>query len=347
MSVPVIILNISPAMCELVPLLHDRPIWILTAARHDEIDADHPLAAVLPRLDSLEEMSRVRIDRLADSAPLRIAEALLGESLAARRVAKFLAPTSGLPLTVAEGVNLLADEGTLTRLADGGWTQTSERRKTPLPQTLQEIVLRRVAALPTTSRRLLTLAAVIGERFDSELLRTADREHPSVIEAGLEILIERWFVRPILRSWVSHRDRDLVLWSGGARRGRFEFAQRAVRATLYHHIDPARRRNMHRRVAGALSHLHAEDLTPYAGELGQHFAHAGDWPQAAPYLKMAGDAAASAGDSELAARHYARTLQALQHLDKVNALELPELGALRREMEALLKGLAPRRARRR
>jgi hypothetical protein len=104
---------------------------------------------------------------------------------------------------------------------------------------------------------------------------------------------------------------------------------------------------MHRRVAGAISHLHAEDLRPHAGELGQHFAQAGDWPQAAPYLKMAGDAAAWAGDSELAARHYARTLQALQHLDKVNALELPELGALRREMEALLKGLAPRRSRRR
>lgn len=333
-------------LCDLLPLLAERPIWILTAARHDEIDADHPLAAVLPRLDSLEGTSRLRIDRLADSAPLRVAEALLGESAAAKRVAKFLAPTSGLPLTLAEGVNLLADEGTLLPLADGGWNQITERRKTPLPQTLQEIVLRRVAALPTTSRRLLTLAAVIGERFDSELLRTADREHPSVIEAGLEILIERWFVRPSVRSWVSHRERDLVLWSGGVRRGGFEFAQRAVRATVYHHIDPARRRNMHRRVAASLVRLHAEDPSPYAGALGQHFALAGDWPQAAPFLKMAGDAAAFAGDTELAARHYARALQALQHLDRNHDLELPELGALRREMETLLKGLAPRRSRR-
>jgi DNA-binding SARP family transcriptional activator len=334
------------ALADLLPLVADLPIYILTAARYEEIDADHPLASLLPRLDAFEETTRLRIGRLDDGAPLKVAEALVSDPATAKRVAKFLAPTAGLPLTLAEGVNLLADEGTLEPRPDGEGLVMRDRRKTPLPQTLQEIVLRRVAMLPTTSRRLLTLAAVIGERFDSALLQIADREHPAVIEAGLEILIARWFIRPAVTCWVTRRERDLVLWSGGARRGAFEFAQRAVRALVYHHIDPARRRNMHRRIALSIEHLAGGGVPP-AGLLGHHFAQAGDWPRAAPYLKSAGDAAAAAGDNELAAHHYARALQALQHLDRADALELPELGALRREMEGLLSGLAPRRGRRR
>jgi predicted ATPase len=335
------------AIGDLLPLIADRPVYVLLAARHEEIDADHPLATLMPRLDAFEQTSRLRIGRLDDTAPLQVAAALVSDPAAARRVAKFLGPTAGLPLTLAEGVNLLADEGTLDPRPEGEGMALRDGRKTPLPQTLQELVLRRVAMLPTTSRRLLTLAAVIGDRFDSALLQTADREHPAVIEAGLEILIARWFVRPALTSWVNRRERDLVLWSGGARRGAFEFAQRAVRALIYHHIDPARRRAMHRRVALSIEHAHSQTGSLPSGRLGHHFAQAGDWPRAAPYLKSAGDAAAAAGDNELAARHYARALQAIQHLDRAQALELPELGALQREMEGLLSGLAPRRGRRR
>jgi uncharacterized protein HemY len=104
---------------------------------------------------------------------------------------------------------------------------------------------------------------------------------------------------------------------------------------------------MHRRVANSLEHLARGVRTTPPGVIGHHYVQAGDWPQAAPYLKAAGDAAAAAGDTDLAARHYARTLQALHHLDKMQTLELPELAALRREMESLLTGIAPRRVRRR
>ena len=53
-----------------------------------------------------------------------------------------------------------------------------------------------------------------------------------------------------------------------------------------------------------------------------------DWPRAAPYMKLAGDRAAAAGDADLAARHYGRALQALQHLDELHELEQPELKTL-------------------
>ena len=334
------------ALCELLPLIASRPIWILTAARHEEIDADHPLAALLPRLESLAT-SRLRIERLDDGASLRVATALVEDGAAARRLAKLLGPTSGLPLTLAEGVNLLADEGTLTPRPEGSWALSSERRRTPLPQTLQEIVLRRVAFLPTTSRRLITLAAVIGDRFDSALLEIADREHPAVIEAGLEILIARWFIRPVLPSWADHRERDLVLWSGGARRGSFEFAQRAVRATLYHHIDAARRKTMHKRIAQALEQVRPGRPDTQAVALAHHYVQAGDWPRAAPYLKAAGDVASAAGDGDLAARHYTRALQALQHLGRRRAAEPPELGSLKKELESRLAAIGSRRGRRR
>ncbi len=330
----------------LMPLLADRPVWILATARREEIDSDHPLAAALPELESLPGLARLRLEPLDGWAPGRIAQALVGEGAAAQRLADLLAPAGALPLSLAEGVNLLADEGTLALRPEGGWTVAEDRRKTPLARTLKEVVLRRVALLPTTSRRLLALAAVIGDAFDSELLQIADHEHAAVIEAGLEILIARWFIRPAQRSWLDRRQRDLVLWSGGARRGGFEFAQRTVRTILYHHIDLPRRRNMHRRVALAMEQLHAGAPAAVAGLVGHHFAQAGDWPQAAPHLRLAGDQAAAAGDPDLAARHWGRALQALQHLEKTGTFSVsPALERLRDQLEAALAGLAPQRAR--
>jgi predicted ATPase len=326
--------------------VRDRPVWILAAARHEEIDVDHPLGALLPALESLPAVSRLRLEGLDSGAPERIAQALLGEASAARRLGDLLGTVGALPLNLSEGVNLLADEGTLAARPEGGWAIANDRRKTPLPRTLREVVLRRVALLPTTSRRLLTLAAGLGDRFDAEVLQIADREHPAVIEAGLEILIARWFIRPALRSWMSRRERDLVLWSGGARRGGFEFAQRAVRTILYHHIDAPRRRNMHRRAALALEQLHADGLEAVAGVIGHHFAQAGDWPQAVPHLRVAGDQAAAAGDPDLAARHWGRALQALRQLEASGGLQgsaaLEQLGE---RLEAALAARTPRRAR--
>ncbi|MGD2116649.1 MAG: hypothetical protein PVG07_16470, partial [Acidobacteriota bacterium] len=119
-------------------------------------------------------------------------------------------------------------------------------------------------------------------------------------------LLERWLVRLSLGYWAdSRRDRDMVMWAGGARRGTFEFAHGAVHRAVYRTLDPARRRALHRKVAAAL------DAKPAAGVpevLAHHYLEGGAPDRAVPLLLEAAERAALLG-AEPEARH-ARDLAA-------------------------------------
>lgn len=310
-------------LVDVLPLL-EGSIWILTSFRPEEVDADHPLADALPRLTAQGNVRRIALERLDATAVERLASSLTGGEHA--DLAACLGAGGCLPLALAERINLLADEGAIAA-AEGIWVVKRPLGEVQLPSVLQELVLKRVALLPATSRRLLALAAVIGDRFDTELLEAADGEHRAVVEAAIEILVERWLVRPSLRSWVaSRRERDLVLWSGGVRRGIFEFAQRSIRTILYHQLDPTRRRSMHQRVAAALGRRHAAAPAAAAEQLAHHHVQAGDWKEAVPYLKLAGDRASHSHDPAAALQYYDRALRGLEQLEQTAPRQ--ERGAL-------------------
>lgn len=229
------------------------PLWIVAAARSDEISLARLAAARTGAAGG--RVAELDLGPIEPADVERATRALIGEGEAGPVTAALLAASRGHPLALAEAVNLLADEGTLRPASTGGWRLADpEALARGLPAGVEALVDRRVARLPTTSRRLLGLAAVAGDRFDTDTLLEVDREHPAVLEAALGILVERWLVRPFLRSWIARRrDRDVALWKAGARRGPFEFAQRVVRRRVYETIDPRRRRELHLALAGALA----------------------------------------------------------------------------------------------
>jgi predicted ATPase len=138
----------------------------------------------------------------------------------------------------------------------------------------------------------------MGQSFDAQLLQEAADEHVVVVEVGLEILLKRWLIRQFADSWkTSRRERDIVLWAQGARRGSFEFAHKLIRNTVYHELNPLRRQAMHSQVAKALEHLRGE-REPEA--LAYHFVEAGQWERALPHLQRAIDRALSVGAEETA-----------------------------------------------
>ncbi len=293
--------------------LRPGPIWLIGAFRSEETPDDHPLRRALAGAGDSPAMARVALARLDDSALERIAESFV-EAGDVPRLRVFLgASGSGLPLAVAETVNLLADEGVLVPQPSGGWALTRDLGALLPVGGVDDLIRRRLALLPTASRRLLTLASVIGDRFDSHLVQAAEREHTSVVEAGLEILVQRWLVRPVLRCWVAvRRERDIALWAGGVRRGLFEFSERTIRTLLYNSLEPGRRRDLHRRVAETLATRHLGGSPEIAELLAHHYAEAGDWERATPQLQIAGERAAEAQDKAAALGHYDRALRGLE-----------------------------------
>lgn len=276
----------------LLPRLASAPVMILaTAATGWRAEAVDPLAHLRTGV------KQIFLERLADDAVREIARRLVGPAGSADLARLFLRHAAGLPLAIAELTNLLADEGILVRSAGGGWAAASPLGRVRLPEgaPLKQIILRRIGLLPTSARRLVTLAAVLGHGFDAALLREVEREHPTVVECAVEVLLDRWLVRHATGEWhASRRESDKVLWANGARRGAFEFSHEIVRRTIYDSLSRTRRRILHRQVAEVLERRAGADRVNREAVcelLAYHYAHAGAWDRTVAYLKMASDRA--------------------------------------------------------
>lgn len=291
---------LAHALEELCRELGEAPVWLLGAARTEPAGSTEEEDAEAPATLRLERADRVATGALDGADLAEVARAVAGGAEAEALAAALARSTGGLPAAVAEAVNLLADEGHLPR---GGAPATAPAESRSLPEGLEKVLLRRVARLPTSSRRFLTLAAVAGVRFEVELLAAADGEREIVAEAAVEVLVQHWLVRPVVGRWFDGaRERDTALWAGGTRRGMFELSLRALRDLLYRRLDPARQREMHRQLAAAME---ARDgLRP--GPIAQHWLLGGEWARALPWLERAAERAALAGDGFAAERHRRR-----------------------------------------
>ncbi|MGD2115553.1 MAG: BTAD domain-containing putative transcriptional regulator, partial [Acidobacteriota bacterium] len=209
----------------LAPRITEHPVWILATAR-----SGTPAAR---RLRDPPRGEALGLDPLTGDDLQEMAEHLVGPIEAGDLAASLEAPTGGNALVASTLVNLLWDLEALVPAEAGGWHLT-----VPSPELealiarcgdgTDEIVSSRLDRLPPSARRLLSLAAVAGPRFEPALLGEIEGEEETVIEASLHTLLERWLVRLSLGYWAdSRRDRDMVMWAGGARRGTFEFAHGA------------------------------------------------------------------------------------------------------------------------
>jgi len=247
--------GVVDGLIELVRRVRGHPVWILAALRPEELST-LDAARYRDRLRKADARS-VELGPLDRAAVLAAARSLVGDRDAEALSEELERAAAGSPLGLAESVNLLADRGWLRLDEEGDWVFGFEGGASgAIPVGADALIDERISLLPNTSRRLLGLAAVIGDRFDTATLLEVDREHPAVLEAAMQILIERWMVRPRLGSWTAHRrDRDLTIWQTGGRHGPFEFAHRTVRDRLATSIDRDRRSFLEQEIESARRRL--------------------------------------------------------------------------------------------
>lgn len=301
------------ALLQFLALRMNRgPIWIVAACRPEGLDRDHPLDQIVRRGEKAGTASRLELDRLGSAELEEIAESLVGEAQA-RELARFLAEKSlGLPLAATEVVNHLWDEGTLQPGA-AIWSLARPLESGGEEVEVEELIRLRVRRLPSSTRRLASGAAIMGHCFDVEILQIAEDEHIGVVEIGLEILLKRWLIRPFARFWASERrERDIVLWARGLRRGSFEFAHPWIRLALYNELNPLRRQALHTQVADAVERLrgdHARDEV-----LAHHLIAAGLWERALGPLERAVERARAVHATDTAERYCDRLVEVLSRL---------------------------------
>jgi DNA-binding CsgD family transcriptional regulator len=168
----------------------------------------------------------------------------------------------------------LVDSGRLTRRADGQWLGW-ESAELELPGSIREAITLRLNRLSDGARSVAETAAVIGTRFDHDVLRAAVPLPAADLFAALDEL------------------RRLHIIMEATTRGelRYDFVHPLLRQVLYAQLGTARCRALHGTIAQDLELRYGSDAAAHADELAFHFARAEAGalePKALQYLHTAG-----------------------------------------------------------
>ncbi len=144
------------------------------------------------------------------------------------------------------------------------------RIPTLLPPKIQAVIESRLDQLSPPAREIAAQAAVLGRSFTYPVLAAACVLDEARLVDGLDELWRRRIIREV-----------------GVGGDGYDFSHDHIRDVAYGVISQARRRLLHRRAGEALLRVHGREAAAVQGQLGHHFASAGDNPAAIGHFRRA------------------------------------------------------------
>jgi class 3 adenylate cyclase/tetratricopeptide (TPR) repeat protein len=233
------------------------PAMVVGTYRDSELTHDHPLTALLADLHRERGVERLKLTGLLTGEVLELMQAAAGHELGEDGQAlaeEITRETAGNPFFAAELLRHLRESGAIVREDGGRWRLVGHVTELGLPESVYEVIGRRVERLGGEARTALSGAAVIGRDFGIDLLLAV----VDLPEAQLLDLLDDAVAASLLRES-----------SGQA--GRFTFVHALVEHALYEALGPTRRARLHRRVAEALEEQCGEEPGDRLAELAAHW----------------------------------------------------------------------------
>jgi hypothetical protein len=255
-------------------------LQVIATYRDSDLGKDHPLGAVLADLRSVEGVQRISLHGLGVDEVAQIMTAVAGHELEQDGIelaGQIATETGGNPFFVGEILRGLSESGALVFDEDSGRWSIDSSAGIALPESVRDVIERRVERLGDEALEVLTQAAVIGRVFDLELLESMLDIEESQLLDHLEAAVAA-----------------SLLAESSERVGQFRFAHALINQTLYEGLGATRRARMHQRVAHALEQLYGEDPGDRLSELALHWRMAAvsvDKAKAADYALRAGQRA--------------------------------------------------------
>jgi class 3 adenylate cyclase len=222
-----------------------------------------------PSWSGRPRVTQLALEPLSARETSRIAQARLGVDQLPEALAKLIAAKAeGNALFAEEIASYLVERGAVRRSA-GGLDFDPAAVAEALPESVQALLTSRVDRLAPADRSLLQVAAVIGRRFDPDLViaLSASEKHGEASFAAMEALD------------LVHRDEAS---------GDYVFKHALVRDALYNGLLTGPRVALHLKVAEELERRGANRLFEIAETLAHHYAAAQSVDKAFAYLAMAG-----------------------------------------------------------
>ncbi|WP_416140773.1 helix-turn-helix transcriptional regulator [Halomonas sp. HK25] len=253
---------------------------------------DHELGRRHPLIDTLGELARLSHCRRLPLSGLSCGET--EQLLAALGGAQPLVAVAPAIHRHSEGNPLFMRE--LTRhLLQAGMPLDGLMQR--IPAGIREVIGHRLNRLSDDCSRVLAVAAVIGRRFELELLIGLSLPESELFDS-LDEALEAHVIEELPQS------------------GYFQFSHALIRETLYEELPATRRLRLHQRVGERLEALHRQDLQAYLPQLAHHFAEAGaigSAGQAIDYAERAGARADSLLAYEEAVHFYRLAAELQEH----------------------------------
>ncbi len=273
----------------------DAPLLVVACYRDFDLPAGHEVADLLADLRRESFTERIALQGLSEADSATMLAAIAGHDVAPALTRELHREAGGNPFFLAELLrNLLETNPELVSAAADG--HEVDLRQLELPQSVRDVVARRVRRLPEQVHEILSLASVIGPDVPAFLLANAgDRPASEVLEA-LDLAKEAGLVN-----------------EPPDRTGSYSFSHDLVRQVLYAELGSARKAQLHARIGGAMEQEVTSKQSPAL--LAEHFMHAlvlGEAPRALEYTTAAAREAAAHLALEDAVAHFEQAISLIE-----------------------------------
>jgi DNA-binding SARP family transcriptional activator/tetratricopeptide (TPR) repeat protein len=266
--------------------LAESRLLVVGAYRDVDPSPTDPLTAALTELSREPVTTTVALAGLGERDVARFIELTSDEPASEELIAAIYQETEGNPLFVGEIVRLLATE---RRLED------EHAPRFAIPQSVRDVIARRLRHLSEECNRVLVLASVLGREFDLDALaRMGGVSEDALLDSLDEAMTAR------------------VVADVPGSRIRLRFAHVLIRDTLYDGLTTVRRVRLHRLAVDALEALYGEEPGQHLAELAYHSIAGSDFDKGLRFAQRAGDRALALLAYEEAARLYETALEALE-----------------------------------
>jgi predicted ATPase len=272
----------------------NSPIFVVTHARPELLERRPNWGA------GHRNFSSIYLEPLSEPAMEELLNGLV-PGLPDQLRAQILERSEGVPLYAVETVRMLLDRGALVQ--EGSFYRpTGMVESLEVPETLHALIAARLDGLPSTERRVVQDAAVLGKTFTKQAL--AFMTERSEVE-----------LKPILSSLTRKEVFGVQADPRSPEHGQYGFLQDLLRKVAYDTLAKADRKTRHLAAAAHLEQALGEQevVEVVASHYLDAYEAAPDAPDAAEIrikageqLALAGERAASLGANEEAERYFAQ-----------------------------------------
>ncbi len=272
----------------------EAAIYVLITHRNDVPEWSSEFRDLVESLRREHTPTRIALHRLSDDDVRHMIEEWIGRDSPLSLTELVARHTEGNPLFIVEMLKHLDETGALPLRQE--WHGPLTLADIGLPEGIRQLIGRRLERLDPTTRRLLTMAAVMGREFRLSVIE-------ALVDLGEDVVLDA--MDEALTAGIVTEEADAP--------GNFSFTHALIREALYTSITAARRVRLHHRIASALEQQ-SSSLESRIPELAYHFGQAAVYrsaDKAVDYATRAGDRAVTTLAFENAAHWYAVALRAM------------------------------------